>query len=170
MPSIGSFQMQSQLRSQLCWAAVSVSVKSFRVAGATDRQCDVTQSVLAPFLTPGTVCCDHLSACNQNGPLGLALTTLGITINPILHRALTFSEIATQIAAGRVICVGIKWKDRTSRELVGLHFAVIRGHEADTDQTLHVEDPLYDPSDLPYLAFLNSYQDSGVWSETILLA
>src|SRR4051794_38635402 len=60
MPTIGSFQMQSQLRRQLCWAAVAVSVNSFRVAGATDSQCDVTQTVLGPFLPAGTDCCANL--------------------------------------------------------------------------------------------------------------
>jgi papain like cysteine protease AvrRpt2 len=163
MASITNFTMEAQLRGQLCWAAVAVSVEHSRNKASATRQCGVAQLILQPFLPPHTDCCTTLDACNEDGPLGMALQQINVMIQNPLHRALTFMEITAEIDAKRVVCVGIKWRGG------GRHYVVIRGYELDAAQTLHVQDPLFDPSDPPYQSFASSYQDQGEWKETIKL-
>jgi Papain-like cysteine protease AvrRpt2 len=160
MPSIDAFVMEPQILSQLCWAAVTVSVNHLRKPGSTLKICDVTQISLSP--PPDADCCANLSACNRNGPLAMALQQHQVPVSPPLGRALTFAEIQTEIDAGRVICLGIQWP------FGGIHNVVIAGYEDDSLQTVHVKDPLYDPTDPPYLTLVSNYQlGGGQWIETI---
>jgi len=158
MPSI-PFTMQEQQALNLCWAAVAASVSQWRDAPVS--QCQVAQGVL--ILPPGTHCCTSLGPCNKDGPLGPALQFCQIPISVPLFRPLRMEEIQGQINAGKVICAGIAWTGG------GSHYVAITGYEPDALNTLHIQDPYFGPSDVPYQVFVSSYRYLGRWEETINL-
>ena len=160
MPTV-PFTMQMQQGGNLCWAAVGVSVGLWRNPALNKKQCDVAQGVLP--LAAGVNCCAHLSQCDQDGPLGAALQFCHVNINVPQFRALTVLQIQNQINAGKVICVGIQWRGG------GLHYVVIAGYENDAANTLHIRDPYFNSSDVPYNVFVSNYKHLGSWEETITL-
>ena len=114
-------------------------------------------------LAPGINCCAHLSQCNENAPLGPALQFCQVNVNVPQLNVLTVHQIQTQIDAQKVICVGIQWRGG------GLHYAVIAGYENDAANTLHIRDPYFNSSDVPYQVFVSNYKHLGSWQETITL-
>lgn len=162
MPTI-PFVIQQQQGLNLCWAAVAASVANYRNPAAVFTQCKVAQGLL--LLPPGTKCCPDVSPCDEDGPLGPALQFCKVPIG-IPHSApLQPPAIMTQVNAGKVICAGIQWNGG------GLHYVVIYGYEPDAVCTLHLADPYFGCSSLPYQTFLTHYTYlGGTWGETIELA
>jgi hypothetical protein len=135
-------QMQSQLQTEWCWAAVSTSVALFYEPAATWTQCTVVNEGLGQ-----TTCCQDggSSACNQPNYLEKALAIVG-HLDRDFGGALGLDAIAAQIDVGRPIGLCIDWKGG------GGHFVVVDGYDRAT-QTLDVKDPMFGPSHVPVGSF-----------------
>jgi len=48
----------------------------------------------------------------------------------------------------------------------GAHFVAIGGYRERPVEYVHVEDPWYGPSDVPYSTLVNGYQGTGSWTHS----
>jgi len=151
------FTMQSQLQTQWCWAACSVSVSAFYDSATAWTQCSVVNAELGQ-----TTCCQNGSTaqCNQPWYLNLALTRTGNLVSWSGGTA-TIAQIRSQIRSRRPVGARIGWSGG------GGHFVVIVGYRAcDRDEYIDVRDPIYGSSDLPISTFTSSYRGTGSWTHT----
>jgi len=152
------FDMQPQLESNWCWAAVSVSVDHYFSPLSTTTQCYVAGKVT------GLDCCGGVGDCDLPERLEDALQV--VNINPVIDPPLTFDAVRQQIDAGRPVCVRIGWPDQQRG-----HFVVICGYRELTScqQLLAIADPFYAGSTIDFGEFNTNYQGGGQWTDSYLV-
>lgn len=149
------FQVQTQLQSLWCWAAVATSVGLLFAPKSKLTQCKVVAKTLK---VPD--CCTHPEQWNVEKPLQNALTAIG-RLKAAIPAALSFDEVKHEIDSGRPVGARIRWRSG------GAHFVLIAGYgESETNGTklLDIEDPFYLDETLTYDSFRFAYQSgSGEW-------
>jgi len=152
------FAEQHQQQTQWCWAATSVSITAFYEPATQWTQCGL---VNAEYGLDN--CCGAAgsgAACNKPWYPDLALRRMG-HLNQYLKRALTVSEIGTEMAKSAPFGVATYWRGG------GGHAVVIKGRfVSDGVEYLSVCDPWDGDSDVTYDNFCNRYKDSGTWGNT----
>jgi hypothetical protein len=152
------FEMQHQLQSNWCWAAVSTSVSRFYNAAGAWTQCSLANAELGE-----TACCadGSTAACNRDWYLDRALSRVG-NLQSWSGAPAPLSEVEHEVNAGRPLGVRIGWEGG------GGHFVVLAGYDdpGTGPGLLRVEDPWYGPSRMAYSAFRNAYQGTGSWTHT----
>jgi hypothetical protein len=150
-----SFVVQVQEQKYWCWAAVAASVAAYyQQPGWT--QCGVVNATRG-FAT----CCQSGDSdlCDQPWYLEQALTKVGTLAQPPTGGYLPWSELTSELDAGRPVGVFIRWPS-------GGHFVAIGGYSA--SGVLNIQDPWYGASTVPYNTFLTAYQNSGSWTDSYL--
>jgi hypothetical protein len=147
------FQMQHQLQTQWCWAAVTASTAAYYRSGPW-TQCSVVNALLAQ-----TACCvsGNSAFCNQPFYLDRALTRTG-NFSALAPGKLSLVDLNAEIEAGRPIGVRVGWGGG------GGHFLAVTG--ASRTGTLQVADPWFGTSTTDYLTFSTRYQGFGTWTHT----
>jgi hypothetical protein len=147
-------EVQKQLESEWCWAAVSTSINHFYNPASTVTQCQVVNNQLGR-----TDCCSNpaSSNCNVPGYLDKALQYVG---NFASDKGLgTYQDAFNALNAGTPPCIRIGWSGG------GGHFIIINGCQAPS--YLSVTDPIYGDSIVAYTTFTSGkYQGSGTWTDT----
>jgi hypothetical protein len=153
---LSGFTMQTQLQTQWCWAASSVSVSTFYDSTSTWSQCSVVNAELGQ-----TTCCTNGSTaqCNQPWYLDRALTRTG-NLASWAGGAATMAQVKSEIRNGRPLGARIGWSGG------GGHFVMIAGYRCDDDDWLDVRDPIYGSTDVTLATFTSSYQGTGSWTHT----
>ncbi len=139
-----------------CWAATSDGVAHYYDASTTWTQCGIANADLGR-----TDCCGGgaAGACNVYGFLDQALSTVG-HFDHMAGGAADFQTVDHEIDARRPMGVRVAWSGG------GAHFVAIGGYRERPVQYVHVEDPFYGPSDVPYSTLQNGYQGSGTWTHS----
>jgi hypothetical protein len=149
------FNIEFQTQSNWCWAATSKSVSRFYSNLSPWTQCKVASAELS------LSCCTSPvpMPCNVPWYLDRALTRTNnfVTVNsPILWQA-----VLQELQKGLVLGARIGWNGG------GGHFMVIHGATTNgVVEYLHIDDPIYGKSVLPYSQFLSNYQGNGRWTHT----
>lgn len=163
MPKL-AFQMQRQLQSQWCWAAVSSSISSFYggpngPSGVPWKQCEVANNAHAL-----ATCCDDGSTdeCNRDGMLDQGLVVVSHLAGPATGAPENFAYVQQEIDNGHPIGVRITWNQGDA------HAVVISGYDTQNGtQLVDVEDPYYDSSTYEIGAFTTGYlSGKGQWNNT----
>lgn len=152
--SFVNFQVQGQLESEWCWAAVSTSVAHYYVPSSTVSQCQVVNQQLGR-----TDCCSDptSSNCNVPGYLDQALQYVG-------HYASeegqgSYSDLAGGLNSGNPPCIRIGWSGG------GGHFIGVYGCQA--GDTVLVTDPIYGDSLVGIDTLTGgTYEGNGTWTNT----
>ena len=149
------FSMQTQLQSNWCWAAVSVSTSKYYLSTSKWTQCKVVNAELTQ-----TSCCKDGStaACDKPWYLDRALGRTG-NLNVVTSGTIAFSVIQTEVNAKRPVATRIGWSGG------GGHFVVIDGYNS-TTQSISVRDPFYGSSTYTLTAFTTKYRQTGSWTHT----
>lgn len=163
-----SFQIETQLKLNWCWAAVASTVSKYFFPDLPLTQCAIAEGVLHP----GVNCCtDSTSVCDQQAALEAALATVNTLQSKSLNNQpvpgfLTFGLIRKQIDASKPVCARIQWYGEP-----GGHFVMISGYSISQsgEQWVDIADPYYDDSTVPYEQFVSAYLDAGAWSDTYLV-
>jgi len=151
------FEMEDQLRSNWCWAAVTASVERFFSGQSELRQCGVAHAEL------NLRCCEEPERrCNQVLKLDLPLKRIGRLRGEAIKAILTFPEIRQEIDKGLPVGVRIGWRGG------GGHFVIISGYDLTPTQKnmLIVDDPKFKQSRVPYERLVSRYQGVGEWTHT----
>jgi hypothetical protein len=156
-----SFSMQKQKMDNWCWAAVTVSLKSFYDPYSRLTQGDVVAAALElPYckLTPTPAVCD------QPHDLITVLKTHGL-LQQVIESSVEPDTIIQEIDAGRPLCCQIDYGGE------GGHFIVIHGYAQDRpgDQFfVNVADSRAEnPYPIDREVLLRDYQ-GGQWARTYL--
>jgi len=151
-----AFTMQHQQQSNWCWAATSTSVAHYYDASSTWTQCQVANSQ-----TGRADCCGTGAgtACNIAEPLDSPLQIVG-QLDHMTFAAATYGEITGQLDLGRPLCLRVAWSGG------GAHFLAAIGYNSQNSQIVHVDDPIYGPSDVSYATLAGSYQGTGTWTHS----
>ncbi|HZS09089.1 MAG TPA: papain-like cysteine protease family protein [Blastocatellia bacterium] len=163
------FDLQRQLQTKWCWAAVTTSLLNFFNPDNTPTQCQVVQQCLSlnhDFDPEATDCCQQGSskACNLTYKLPDALDEMELLFSRCNY-PLSLDEIRGQIQAGVPVAVRIKWRGG------GGHFVVITAVFDDPDgdeQTwLRIADPLDQAASyITYRTLKNRYKGEGRWTHS----
>lgn len=155
------FSMQTQVKEQWCWAAVSVSVAKFYDAQSQVTQCELVSEEFQP-----NNCCANpgSDACNQPWYLEFGLSRVKKLASK-LESTIAFADVRSELEGERPIGCWIRWPDGTG------HFVVLNGYATDFGSSppaelVSVQDPKYGPSDYDYLKFAVSYRKTGTWMFT----
>lgn len=157
---IQNFQIQNQLLSNWCWAAVASSISRYY-----NNNSPWTQGTLAANLT-GHDSCSVITkdtapiappVCNQVLDVASALKVTGNFVQQVL-RPLTFNEVIGQVQGGWPVCCQISWDEYTTS-----HFVVVYGFNANM---LVVGDPEAGVCSVDYTQFTTGYR-GGKWSRSI---
>jgi len=151
-----AFNMQHQTQSNWCWAATSTSVSHFYWFLSTWTQCKVANAELGH-----SDCCSSPvpSPCNVPWYLDRALTRTNNFVS--ITGPATFTQIRTEIDAGRPVGARIGWSGG------GGHFMVIYGYTLLLGvEYLDIDDPIYGKSHITLDEFSHNYQGSGSWTHT----
>ena len=156
------FTVESQQKSNWCWAAIAASVGRFygttylsqeNVASQTPSN---TSSLLSDQL-------NKQESNNQQRTLDESLKLVSCYSHWSLGRP-SFERLLLEVGAGRLVCVRIEWLEG------GAHYLVVKGINPG-EQLLHIEDSLHGPSVVPYNTFPKLYQGLGaIWTETFWTA
>jgi hypothetical protein len=164
-----SFQIEQQLESEWCWAAVGVSVQRYFPPNSPLQQCQLASNVLSRIGGNPVDCCLHPDDFDVSEHLEYALggpQTGGINVLKGIGPRLPFEQIQAQIKDSLPVCVRIEWPglDRG-------HFVVIYGYGVtkSREQWVYVADPFYEYWLVPYNQFLDFYQGDGRWTDTYLV-
>jgi hypothetical protein len=172
-----AFEMDQQLRSEWCWAAVTSSLSSFLTPQNELSQCQVVNQILKQKGgATGTVdCCQSgvtSPACNQPNSLGAVLKSNGwLQCYHPFH--LPPDVIRNLINNGKPLPILIYWREANGF-FGGGHYVVITGVGPDDPNDhgatlIAVEDPLNGPSLLPYSVLKNQYKGNGCWLYSYVL-
>ncbi|WP_445496321.1 papain-like cysteine protease family protein [Photorhabdus sp. SF281] len=148
------FNMQRQIQSNWCWAAVPVSVGLYFNTGFW-TQCDVADKQLKR-----ATCCRFPGPCNVYGYLDQALMYTRSLAN-FYTNLMKMSEIKAQIDARCPICLRCAWYGG------GAHFLAIIGYNPVTEN-ISVTDSIYGNSIQSFSLFPFSYNGGGNWTHTYL--
>jgi hypothetical protein len=142
-----------------CWCAIAVGIEAYYSHQLPISQCKAAERILK---VP-TACANPTSSqVNVMHRLDSALAEFNRFNGPTIQGALKFSEIETEIKAGRPVGARILFKNSGIA-----HFTVIRGCNSST-KMLHIDDPLYDENEVTYQNFVNRYRGWGEWLQTYL--
>ncbi|HWX97097.1 MAG TPA: papain-like cysteine protease family protein [Solirubrobacteraceae bacterium] len=149
-------EVPHQEQDNWCWAATSDGVAHFYDDDTGWTQCEIANSNLAR-----TDCCGSAGAgvCNVYGFLDRALNAVG-HLDHMASEAADFQTVDSEIDARRPLGVRVAWAGG------GAHFVAIGGYRELPEPYVHVEDPWYGPSDVPYSTLRSGYQASGTWTHT----
>lgn len=149
-----AFTMQRQQQSNWCWAATSTSVAHYYDAGSTWTQCQVANSQ-----TGRTDCCagGAAGACNTAQVLDNPLQIVG-HLDHMVGGSSTLATIRGEVDGGRPLCLRTAWAGG------GAHFLAAIGYSP--GDIVHVDDPIYGPSDVAFATLTNAYQGSGTWTHS----
>lgn len=154
-----AFEVEHQLQTNWCWAAVSRSVVRFYDSTSAWTQCAI---VNAEF-EHDTCCGDGGSdtACNQPWYLDAALQRVG-WFRTMTSTAASFESLEQEIAGGRPLCVRIGWSGG------GGHFVAVAGWRVGTsgERYVDVEDPWHGRSQILFEDFCERYQGIGSWTHS----
>lgn len=144
-----------QEQTNWCWAATSDGVSHCYDTKSTWTQCAIANTCLGR-----TDCCGSGASgpCNVYGYLDRALTAVG-HYERLEGQPAAFAAMTAAINGVRPVGVRVAWSGG------GAHFVAIGGYQ-DAPQYVHVEDPWYGPSDIPYATLEHSYQGIGTWTTT----
>ena len=148
------FNMQLQTQSNWCWAATATSVSEFYSIFCNWTQCKVASQEMASdcCATPGS------TTCNQPWYLDKALSRTNNHVS-ISGGTLSWEDVKDELEKGLVVGARIGWSGG------GGHFMVIHGvSKVGNTKYLHIDDPIYQKSVLPYNTFATAYQGSGTWT------
>jgi len=148
------FEVQKQLESEWCWAAVSTSVAHYYKPSSTVTQCQVVNQQLGR-----TDCCSHPSSsnCNQPGYLDQALQYVGHLASDKGQG--TYQDLVGALNSGTPPCIRIGWAGG------GGHFIGIQGVQP--NNFIMVTDPIYGDSIVTYQTLTTGkYEGSGTWTDT----
>ena len=149
-----AFEVQKQLESEWCWAAVSTSVNHFYKPSSTITQCQVVNHQLNR-----SDCCSSpgSTSCNQSGYLDQALQYVGNFASDKGQGS--FQDVFNAVAAGTPPCIRIGWSGG------GGHFIGVNACEA--PDFVAVTDPIYGDSIVTYETLTTGkYEGSGNWTNT----
>jgi len=148
--------MEDQLGDNWCWAATGKSTSGFY-----DPESEFTQCSIANLLCEETTCCRNRPPCDIPKRLSDTLKATGNYVNH-LQDIIEWREVRSEIEAERLVCARIEWTGG------GGHFVAIYGvAQTESVQWLHIDDPLYGQSFLPYDEFVHNYHSAGSsWSHT----
>jgi hypothetical protein len=158
-----AFQVETQLESCWCWAAVTCAVDRYYNPNSCIPQCQV----VSQFLPAASAACLNPDANNDPGVLEHALAGLDLGAK-WCEGDITFEVLQTEIDAGRPVCVAIDWTNGNG----ATHFVVLCGYEEWTDaggktlRTVDVADPFYPDSTRSFADFPMFYHGGGTWSQT----
>jgi hypothetical protein len=168
-----AFDMQPQLQSEWCWAAVTASLSEFLTPASPMTQCQAANKFLKQS-SPPVDCCQNpdAPACNQTNSLSNVLQATGwLGCYHPFH--LPPDVIRNLINKGKPLPILINWRDGNGK-FSGGHFIVITGVGPDHpnghgDTMIAVEDPLNGPSLLPYNVLTKTYKGDGYWMYSYVL-
>ena len=165
IPGVGqtlSFNMETQLQTEWCWAAVAVSVARFYMPTNLIQQCHVANGEFGR-----DDCCGGgvFTGCNIPHTLDTALCQVGHLSRPAEENSTLFPQVESEIMNQRPLGCRIGWFDG------GGHFVVLHGASTDfsTGSPKHwvaVADPLFGPSDYLIDNFTDSYRQEGSWTHS----
>ena len=154
------FQMQPQMHSNWCWAAVSTSIALFYDPESKWTQCGVANR----NLHRRNCCVKGVNGkCNVTAHLKDALALVGHNERPPEAESIgkiPFKQAQSEIDAGRPLAVRTQWRGGE-----GAHFLTIVGYHRELE-LLTIADPLFGRSQWHYHAFSNSYRHSGQWKNS----
>ncbi|HTQ15384.1 MAG TPA: C39 family peptidase [Rhizomicrobium sp.] len=135
-PNPLAFTMQKQLQDNWCWAATASSVAAYYRDPDNPSQCDLAKKYIQNSCCPKGQ--PNLPACTCNEPYQLItpLQVLGRSNGDAQPGALDFDSIATEIDAGRPVCIRIDINPPNG------HFLVIIGYDRSTGD-VYLCDPEY---------------------------
>ena len=149
------FNIEHQTQSNWCWAATSKSISKFYASLSSWTQCKVASSELS------LTCCTSPvpGACNIPWYLDRALTRTNNFVSYAVP--ISWQRVLQELQKGLVVGARVGWNGG------GGHFMVIHGATTNgVVEYLHIDDPIYGKSVLPYNQFLSNYQASGKWTHT----
>jgi Domain of unknown function (DUF5050)/Papain-like cysteine protease AvrRpt2 len=148
------FEVQPQLESEWCWAAVSTSVAKYYTPSTTVTQCAVVNQQLGR-----SDCCSNPGSnnCNQPGYLDQALQFVGNFASET--GPVSFDDVVLVLDWGTPPCIRIGWSGG------GGHFIGVQGCQP--NGFLLVTDPIYGDSIVTYDTLTTGmYQGNGIWTTT----
>lgn len=149
------FNIEHQTQSNWCWAATSKSISKFYSNLSSWTQCKVASSELS------LICCTSpvSGPCNIPWYLDRALVR---TNNFVSYGSpISWERVLEELQRGLVLGARVGWNGG------GGHFMVIHGATTNgVVKYLHIDDPIYGKSVIPYNQFLSNYQGSGRWTHT----
>lgn len=148
------FEVERQLRTRWCWAAVAVSIETYYAGSVQHAQCELAAIVL------GSRCCDS-HPCNRSWYLDHALSAVGHCAS-MDESPMTLADLRQELVAGRVVCALVSWRGG------GGHFVAIDSVRSSPDGTLiTVADPRYGSrTEMLAARFATMYEDIGAWTVT----
>jgi hypothetical protein len=152
-----TLSIPQQEQTNWCWAATSSGIGHMYEG----LQNPVAQCTIVSQALHRDDCCGDPAAsgeCNQPGFLDRALSIVG-HFDRMEDNALDEQAVAAEIGPGRPVGVRIGWSGG------GGHAIAIGGFRPN-QHTVHIEDPAYGPSDMPFTTLVNNYQGSGTWTHT----
>jgi hypothetical protein len=158
-----SFDMQSQERTEWCWAATAASVSRYYAATsgvAAKSQCEIAT------ICVGFACCPPLPPDwdgNRFWALEDALDATAHLATGPTDSYLSFQDIVHEIDEGRPVCCRIYWDNGSG------HFNVITGYANELAEEVVIRDPepSYGNSVMPYRTFVTNYH-GGKWKAAYL--
>jgi len=152
------FQMDSQTERNWCWAAVSASVDRYFDPGSALTECEIAAELLE-----ANDCCANPKRHDKPAKLQDALELVG-RLGKIQDGPIAFSDLRSELDAGRPVCVRIEWHDGSA------HFVVLYGYRVMSSgtRTVEVADPWYPDSTQSFDFFPVFYHGGGEWAATYL--
>lgn len=152
------FNIEHQVQTEWCWAAVSKSVSVFFNAGSPWTQCTIVNAELGR-----TDCCADGSSASCNCPwyLDKALQRVN-NLKKLSDSATDTAAVRSEIDGGDPLGVRIGWNGG------GGHFVALYGYD-DSDPTnllLMIGDPWTGTSIVPFDVFSTNYQGMGTWTDS----
>lgn len=170
------FDMQEQLQSEWCWAAVTASLSNFLTPENPLSQCQVVNSVLKQSNGGAATvdCCQNGidPACNQANSLSSALQLDG-SLQCFHPFHLPPDLIRSLINRGKPLPILINWR-QSNGAFGGGHYVAITGVGPDDPKgqgatMVAVEDPLNGPCFLPFDVLAKQYKGDGFWMYSYVL-
>lgn len=152
------FTMFHQEQFNWCWAAVALSVaRYYNTTPIWGWQCQIASAGLGFVCSPAG---QNANNCDVPWYLDQAL---GVTNNfkTSAPGAASIPQIQVEIDGGQPLGVRIGWSDG------GGHFCCVTGYFYVAGAIwVHIEDPCYKQSSLPYSDFCSKYQSYGTWTDS----
>nr|AEH57227.1 putative integrase [Prochloron didemni P1-Palau] len=139
-----SFNLETQIQSHLCWAAVACSIAKFYDSNSIWTQESLVDHLLGEFK-------------NRYFYAERALEVVKV-FKSKLSRPLTFEEIKVEIQQSRIIAIRVSWA------FGGGHLVALYGYT--DDREVYIADPKYNVDKLDYHCLKEKYLTFGSWTHT----
>jgi hypothetical protein len=155
-----NFQIQPQLQSKWCWAAVSASVSHYFDPMSAWTQCSIADATLSR-----SDCCSEnvkgIHPCNVPNSLNRAMTLTG-NLSQLLQGTLDFGEVQAELGNNAPVGCRVQWQGG------GAHVLVIAGCRIGHSGSRFVDllDPFYGQILIGFDSFAASYQSGGQWTHS----